>query len=373
MSVIDRILALAANNVKTIALSEGEDPRMVAAARRLVDQKLARPVLLGRPDKIAEAAGKAGVSLDGIATLDATQGPRLAEFAKLYYEKRKAKGLTEDQAAEAVRDPLWYGAWMLETGEVDGFVAGAVNSTANVFRAGLQVIGMAPGIKTASSCFLMVVPDCEYGAQGAFIYSDCGLLPFPDAAQLADIAVASNTMAKALLQTTPYLALLSFSTMGSAEHPNLDKVKDARRIIKETHPEIHVDGELQADAALIPAIGSSKAPGSPVAGKANVLIFPDLNAGNIAYKLTERLAKATAIGPLPQGFAKPFSDLSRGCNADDIVIAAAIVSVQAAERAAGSASTGGPEAVPPKKEEEIVELVSEIVAQRIREMLDRQA
>jgi phosphate acetyltransferase len=267
-------------------------------------------------------------------------------------------------------------------------VAGAVNSTANVFRAGLQVIGLAEGIKTASSCFLMVVPDCEYGAKGAFIYSDCGLLPFPDAAQLADIAMASHAMAKALLQTTPCLALLSFSTAGSAQHENLNKILEAKKILNTARPDILVDGELQADAALIPSIGASKCPGSKVAGKANVLIFPDLNAGNIAYKLTERLAKATAIGPLPQGFAKPFSDLSRGCNANDIVIAAAIVSVQASERKpAGSsaAAAGGKSAHTPSfggvgsetahtsepskiDDEELVHIISEMVLERIRTM-----
>ena len=368
MSVIDRIIELARTNPKKIALSEGEDPRMALAARRLADEGIARPVLLGNPDKVRAAAAGAQVTLDGIEILDAARGPRLAEYATAYCEKRKAKGMTPEKAVQTMQDPLWYGAMMLEHGEIDGFVAGAVNSTANVFRAGLQVIGMAPGIKTASSCFLMVVPDCEYGASGAFIYSDCGLLPFPDAAQLADIAVASNEMAKALLQTTPYLALLSFSTMGSAEHPNLDRIRETRKILKETHPDINVDGELQADAALVASIGASKCPGSPVAGKANVLIFPDLNAGNIAYKLTERLAKATAIGPLPQGFAKPFSDLSRGCNANDIVIAAAIVSVQASAGVSGNAAVAATGAGA-NSEEELVRVVSDIVASRIREML----
>ena len=361
MGVIDRLLQLAAANPRRIALAEGDDERMVTAARILADRKIARPLLLGPAEGMKQAAGKAGVSLEGIELLDPVAAPRLQEFANAYHEKRKHKGLTPEQALTAMRDPLWYAAMLLETGEVDGFVAGAVNSTANVFRAGLQIIGLAPGIKTASSCFLMVVPDCEYGAAGAFIYADCGLLPFPDAAQLADIAVASDAMAKALLQTTPYLALLSFSTMGSAAHPNLDKIKEALAILKEKHPGINVDGELQADAALIPAIGGRKCPGSPVAGKANVLIFPDINAGNIAYKLTERLAKATAIGPLPQGFAKPFSDLSRGCSADDIVIAAAIVSAQAGGSAAAAPASSG--------EDALVEQVAGIVAARIREML----
>jgi len=382
MSVIDRILELAAKDVKRIALAEGEDARMITAARRLQDKKLARPLLLGNLDVMKKAAQGAGISLDGLELLDPSSAPRLREYADRFCEKRKAKGMTPEKALETLKDPLYYAALMLESDEVDGFVAGAVNSTANVFRAGLQVTGLAEGIKTASSCFLMVVPDCEYGANGAFIYADCGLLPFPDAAQLADIAMASHAMAKALLQTTPCLALLSFSTAGSAQHENLNKILEAKKILNAARPDILVDGELQADAALIPAIGASKCPGSKVAGKANVLIFPDLNAGNIAYKLTERLAKATAIGPLPQGFAKPFSDLSRGCNANDIVIAAAIVSVQAAGRAGGSAGTKRPSASPSvssppssldglnfDSEEDMVRVISEIVAERIRGMM----
>ena len=372
MGVISRILEAAAADPKRIALAEGEDERMIVAARVLTDKGIARPLLLGNASKIRESASSASLSLDGIEIVDPSSAPQLPSYADRYFEKRKHKGMTPEKALEMMKDPLYFSAMMLDAGEADGFVAGAVNATANVFRAGLQIIGMAEGIKTASSCFLMVVPDCEYGAEGAFIYSDCGLLPFPDAGQLADIAVASNEMAKALLQTTPYLALLSFSTMGSAEHPNLDKVKEAKRILQETRPDIHVDGELQADAALVPAIGSRKCPDSPVAGKANVLIFPDLNVGNIAYKLTERLARATAIGPLPQGFAKPFSDLSRGCSADDIVIASAVVSAQAAgptAQASGSSGSSSEQTEIHADEDEIVRVVSDIVAGRIKDML----
>lgn len=364
MSVLDKILEKAKQDRKRIVLSEGDDPRMTAAARRLIDEGIAVPVLTGAPDKVQAAAAEAGVSLDGIEVIEPVNASRYAEYVEKYTAKRQHKGMTSDKAAAIISDPLYYSAIMVDDGEADGFVAGAVNATANVFRAGLQIIGLAEGIKTASSCFLMVVPDCEYGAEGAFIYSDCGLLPFPDAEQLADIAVASHNSAQALLQTTPYLALLSFSTMSSAEHPNLEKVKQAKQILQQNHPEIKVDGELQADAALVPAIGNSKSPGSSVAGQANVLIFPDLNAGNIAYKLTERLAKATAIGPLPQGFAKPFSDLSRGCNANDIVIASAVVSAQAA-----GSGTSASSAVPASSEEEIVQVVSDIVAERIRRMM----
>jgi phosphate acetyltransferase len=400
MSVVDRILELAAKNQRRIALAEGEDARMIEAARRLQDKKIARPLLLGNLEAMKKAAQGAKISLDGIDVLDPASAPRLKEYADRFYEKRKSKGMTPEKALETAKDPLYYAALMLDSGEVDGFVAGAVNATANVFRAGLQITGLAEGIKTASSCFLMVVPDCEYGANGAFIYADCGLLPFPDAAQLADIAIASHAMAKALLQTTPCLALLSFSTAGSGQHENLNKIIEAKKIINAARPDILVDGELQADAALIPAIGASKCPGSKVAGKANTLIFPDLNAGNIAYKLTERLAKATAIGPLPQGFAKPFSDLSRGCNANDIVLASAIVSVQASERAnsggGASAGAGVPASVGASvgaqgsirehvaaacagsipalsgmnahSEEELVRIISEIVVERIRSM-----
>lgn len=362
MSVLDKILEKAKQDRKRIVLAEGEDPRMIEAARRLRDEGIAEPVLAGAESRIRDSAAAAGVSLDGIEIVDPEHSPDYAGYVDKYTQMRQHKGMTPEKAAPVMRDPLFFSAMMVERGAADGFVGGAVNATAAVFRAGLQIIGLAEGIKTASSCFLMVVPDCEYGADGAFIYSDCGLLPFPDAEQLADIAVASHKSAEALLQTTPCLALLSFSTMGSAEHENLDKIKQAREIIRSTHPEILVDGELQADAALVPAIGNSKSPGSPVAGKANVLIFPDLNAGNIAYKLTERLAKATAIGPLPQGFAKPFSDLSRGCNANDIVIASAVVSAQSA----GAVSV--PSTVP-ADEEQLVQVVSDIVADRIRKML----
>jgi len=365
MGVVSRILELAAATPKRIALSEGEDERMVTAARILADQGIAVPLLIGDAGTIRRTASSVSVSLDGIELMEPATASRLREYAGCYFNRRKHKGITFERALEMVRDPLLYSALMLENGEVDGFVAGAVNATADVFRAGLQIIGLAEGIKTASSCFLMVVPDCEYGADGAFIYADCGLLPFPDAEQLVDIAVASHATAQALLQTTPYLALLSFSTMGSGQHPNLDKVKEAKRILQKRYPEIKVDGELQADAALVPAIGGRKCPDSPVAGKANVLIFPDLNTGNVAYKLTERLAKAIAVGPLPQGFAKPFSDLSRGCSADDIVIASAVVCA----RAAGAVVSDSRALSSATDEDEIVRMVSDIVAGCIKEML----
>ncbi|MDR2734700.1 MAG: phosphate acetyltransferase [Spirochaetota bacterium] len=372
MAVIQRILELASKDRRKIALAEGEDLRMIQAARRLHDEKLADVLLLGKLDAMKKTAAGAGVSLAGIELIDPASSPDLAKYAERFHEKRKSKGMTPEKALETLRDPLYFAALMLDSDAIDGFVAGAVNSTANVFRAGLQVIGLAEGIKTASSCFLMVVPDCEYGANGAFIYSDCGLLPFPDAAQLADIAMASHAMAKALLQTTPILALLSFSTAGSAQHENLNKILEAKKILNTSRPDILADGELQADAALIPSIGASKCPGSKVAGKANVLIFPDLNAGNIAYKLTERLAKATAIGPLPQGFAKPFSDLSRGCNANDIVIASAIVSVQASERKPGAKTPASPPpssgGVNANSDEELVRIISDMVVERIRTM-----
>jgi len=329
MHPLERIINKAKENRQRIVLPEATDARMLEAARRAVDENLAVVVLLGDPAAIEKAAQAQNISLQGIQMMDHGAHPRREEWIAEYAEKRKSKGLTLDQARETMKDPLFFGAMMVHQGEMDGMVAGAVNSTPNVIRASLHMIGAQEGIKTVSSCFLMIVPDCPYGANGVLMYGDAGVVPDPNEEQLADIAIATAQSMEALAGVEPIVAMLSFSTYGSASHPLVDKVKKATEIVKKKKPDLKVDGELQGDAALIESIGQRKAPGSPVAGKANTLIFPDLNAGNIAYKLTERLAKAEAYGPLLQGLALPVNDLSRGCNARDIFNTIAITSVEA--------------------------------------------
>jgi phosphate acetyltransferase len=253
----------------------------------------------------------------------------LSEFAQELYEMRKSKGLTLEGAMELIKDPLYYGVMMVKKNLADGMVAGAVNSTANVLRPSLQILKTAAGTKLVSSFFIMVVPNCEYGESGIFLYSDCGLNENPDAEAVSEIAISSAQSFKQLVNVEPIVAMLSYSTYGSAKSELVDKMQLATKIAKEKRPDLKLDGELQADAAIVPAIGKSKAPSSEIAGSANVLIFPDLNAGNIAYKLTERLAKAEAYGPITQGIAKPVNDLSRGCTSEDIVGVVAITCVQA--------------------------------------------
>ncbi|RJP19658.1 MAG: phosphate acetyltransferase [Candidatus Omnitrophota bacterium] len=329
MHPLERIINEAKRDMQRIVLPESTDSRMLEAARRATDEKIACVSLLGTPADIEKTAQTCGVSLAGVNVVDIAAHPQKENWAKTFAERRKSKGLTKEQAAEILADPLFYGAMMVREGEMDGMVAGAVNSTSNVLRASLQIIGSQPGIKTVSSCFLMIVPDCPYGANGTLMYGDAGVVPDPNEEQLADIAISTAESMQVLVGVEPIVAMLSFSTYGSAQHPRIDKVKNALKIAKEKRPDLIIDGELQGDAALIESIGKRKCPGSPVAGKANTLIFPDLDAGNIAYKLTERLAKAEAYGPLLQGLALPVNDLSRGCSANDIYNTIAITSVQA--------------------------------------------
>ncbi|HPS82215.1 MAG TPA: phosphate acetyltransferase, partial [Candidatus Limiplasma sp.] len=315
MSVIDKIKAKAKQNVKHIVLAEGSEPRTVQAARQIADQGIARVTLLGNTEEIAAVAKQVNTDLTGVELIDPKTSAKTEAYASLLYELRKAKGMTPEQAHElATGDTLYYGALMVKSGDADGMVAGAINSTGNVLRPALQIIKTAPGISVVSGAFIMEVPDHQYGDNGVLIFGDCAVIPDPTADELAAIAIASAQTGKQLTGMDPKVAMLSFSTKGSAKHDDVTKVQQATAKVHELAPDLVCDGELQADAALVASVGALKAPGSTVAGHANVLIFPDLQAGNIGYKLVQRFAGASAVGPIVQGLAKPVNDLSRGCS-----------------------------------------------------------
>jgi phosphate acetyltransferase len=329
MTLLERLKQKALANPRKIVLPEGEEPRTVKAAAIITAEKLAHVTLVGNRAKIEAVAKEQGADVSAVPSIDPETSPKFEEYAQAYCEARKAKGMTIEEARKIMRDTVFYGTMMVHKGEADGLVSGALHSTGDTIRPALQFIKTKPGISLVSSIFIMIVPNCEYGDAGTFIFADCAVVPNPTDKEMAEIAIASAETGRILTGIEPKVAMLSFSTYGSAKHELVDKVKSAVAIAKAQAPHLLIDGELQADAAIIPKVGKSKAPGSAIAGQANVLVFPDLQSGNIAYKLVERLAKAQAIGPFLQGLNKPVNDLSRGCSVEDIVNVTMITSLQA--------------------------------------------
>ena len=331
MALIDQIIARARSNRQRIVLPESLEERTITAADKAIADGLAEIILIGNRDEILAYAAKLGLkNIDKATITDPATSSKTAEYAKLLYELRKSKGLTEEQARELVKNPLYFGCLIIKSGDADGQISGALSTTGETLRPALQIIKCAPGISCVSGAMLMVTQTPEYGEDGVLVIGDVAVTPMPDANQLAQIAVCTAKTAKSVAGfAEPRVAMLSFSTKGSAKHEVVDKVVEATALAKQLDPTLKIDGELQADAALVPSVGSKKAPGSDIAGKANVLVFPNLEVGNIGYKLVQRLGRADAIGPILQGIARPVNDLSRGCSVDDIYKMVAITACQA--------------------------------------------
>lgn len=323
IELLKSIKERAGRRKKTVVLPESHDERVLKAAEILIKENVASVITIGNEDKVRESAKNLGVDLIGVRIIDVEKSDKLSDFANIFYNLRKHKGVTIEQARETLKRDLFFGAMMVRENMADGFVAGSTASSADVMRAAIQCVGMPEGISIVSSFFLMIFPEKVYS------FGDCAVVPNPDANQLADIAVTTADNHRKLTGEEPYVAMLSFSTKGSAKHELIDKVLEATKIAKSKRPDLNIDGELQFDAAVIDSIGKKKAPGSDVAGRANVLIFPDLQAGNIGYKIAQRLGKAKAVGPVVQGLKKPLFDLSRGCSVDDIANTAAIALLMA--------------------------------------------
>ena len=331
MNFIESVKNRAKANIKTIVLPEAEDLRVLEATQTILNEKFANVVLVGDEEIILNKAKENNITIEGAKIVNPAKSEKYEEYVNLLVELRKNKGMTEEEAKKLVLDPVYYGMMMVKTNEADGLVSGAIHSTSDTLRPALQILKTSEGTKLVSAFFVMVVPNCKYGEEGTFIFADCGLNPNPDIDGLEEIAKASSKSFKQLVQKDAKIAMLSYSTYGSAKSDLTQKMIDATNQIKANNPDLMVDGELQLDAAIIPEIAKMKAPESKVAGQANVLIFPDLNAGNIGYKLVQRFANAEAYGPLCQGIARPVNDLSRGCSAQDIVGVVAITALQAQE------------------------------------------
>ncbi|MBR3249082.1 MAG: phosphate acetyltransferase [Clostridia bacterium] len=326
MNFIENIKTRAKLDVKTIVLPEASDIRTIKAAQMVLNEGFAHIVLVGKKDEITKLANENSIDISKATIVEPESSAKKEEYAEKLYELRKHKGMTIEQAQELVLDPVYYGMMMVKQEEADGLVSGAIHSTADTLRPALQILKTAPGTKLVSAFFLMEVPNCEYGDNGTFVFADCGLNPNPNEEELAEIAASSAKSFESLTGSNAKVAMLSYSTHGSGK--DVDKVVNATKIAKENYPELILDGELQLDSAIVPEVAELKAPNSILKGEANVLVFPDLNAGNIGYKLVQRLAKANAYGPICQGIAKPVNDLSRGCSAEDIAGVVAITAVQ---------------------------------------------
>ena len=332
MSFINDIKTRAKKDIKTIVLPESNDIRVLKAANEVLKEGFADLILIGNKEEVQKIAKENKINVDKLKIIDPLKSSKFSTYVDEFYKLRKKKGITKEQASQMLKDNVYFGMMMVKQGDADGLVSGAIHSTSDTLRPALQILKTEPGTKLVSAFFLMNVPNCEYGYKGTFIFADSGLNEYPDSDSLSEIAISSAKSFKQLVGVEPRVAMLSYSTYGSAHSPLTDKVVEATRLLKEKASDLICDGELQLDAAIIPEIAASKAPGSPVEGKANTLIFPDLDSGNIGYKLVQRLAKAEAYGPLCQGIAKPVNDLSRGCSADDIVGVIAITAVQAQDR-----------------------------------------